>query len=75
MFDYLNLLVTGGPGGLGFALDVIACVGIFAVLDVMALLILSSNSSLKEKFNILGVPLAILFVGLVLGLNARLHNK
>lgn len=72
MFAFLTNLVGGGPGTLGFTGDVLTAVGIFIVLDILALLILISNISVKEKFNVLGTPLAILFVGLVIGISRKI---
>ena len=72
MFAFLTNLVVGGPGTLGFTGDVITAVGIFIVLDILALIILVSNISVKEKFSVLGTPLAILFVGLIIGISKKL---
>jgi len=71
MFGFVTYLITGGPGTLGFTLDVLAGAGIFIVLYILGLLVLLSNYSAKEKLSVLGTPMAILFVGLVLGVIAR----
>jgi hypothetical protein len=72
MFGFLTNLVVGGPGTLGFTGDVLTAVGIFLVLDILGVMILMSNASVKEKFSVLGTPLAILFVGLVIGISKKL---
>ena len=72
MLSFLTNLVVGGPGTLGFTGDVLTAVGIFIVLDILAVMILFSNSSIKEKFNVLGTPLALLFIGLIIGIKAKL---
>ncbi len=69
-------LVTGGPGTLGYNLDVFGTSGIYLVVGIMATLILFSNMSLKDKFSLMATPLSILFVGIILGLLVRtLHSS
>lgn len=71
MFGFITNLITGGPGTAGFTLDALTAACIFIVIDVLGLLVLLSNSSAKEKLSVLGTPMAILFVGLILGVTAR----
>ena len=65
------ILVTGGPGTLGYNLDVFEAVGIFAVVGIMATILLFSNMSLKDKFSLMATPLSILFLGIIFGLFVR----
>ena len=44
MLSFLTNLVIGGPGTLGFTGDVLTAVGIFIVLDILAVMVLFSNN-------------------------------
>ena len=61
----------GGVNSLGYRLDVFEASGIFLIVGVMAVMILFSNYSLKDKFNLIATPLSILFIGLIIGLLVR----
>ena len=64
-------LITGGPGTLGYNLDVFGASGIYLAVGIMATLILFSNLSLKDKFSLMATPLSILFLALILSLLVR----
>ncbi len=64
-------LISGGPGTLGYNLDVFGASAIYIVVGLMATMILFSNNSLEKKFSLIGIPLATLFLGIVMGLIAR----
>jgi hypothetical protein len=64
-------LITGGPGTLGYNLDVFGASAIYLAIGIMATFIIFSNYTLEKKFSLVALPLAVLFVGIVLGLIAR----
>ena len=64
-------LISGGPGTLGYNLDVFGASAIYIVVGLMATMIIFSNNSLEKKFTLVALPLATLFLGIVMGLIAR----
>jgi hypothetical protein len=64
-------LISGGPGTLGYNLDVFGASAIYIVVGLMATMIIFSNNSLEKKFTLVALPLATLFLGIVMGLIVR----
>ena len=64
-------LFSGGPGTVGYNLDVIGASAIYLFIGLIATVLFFSKDSLKEKFKLLALPLSIVFVGLSVGLLAR----
>tara|TARA_Y100000591_G_C21838181_1_gene703916 strand:+ start:2414 stop:2647 length:234 start_codon:yes stop_codon:yes gene_type:complete len=65
-------LTSGGPGTVGYGLDVLGASAIYAFIGIVATILLFSKDSLKSKFQLLALPLSILFVGIVIGIAGRL---
>ena len=74
LFTLLTKLTVGGPGTIGYSLDTLTAVGIFVVLDILALFVLFSNCSAKEKLTAIGTPFAIIFVGIVYSLVYKINK-
>lgn len=65
--------VVGRQEPAGFTMDALIATAIFIVLDILSFIVLMSNSSVKEKLSVIGTPMAIIFVGLMIGLSAKLR--
>lgn len=72
MFGFLTKVI-GDRVPAGFTMDAIIATAIFLVLDILGFMVLLSNISVKEKLTVLGMPMSILFVGLMIGLSAKLQ--
>tara|TARA_B100000902_G_scaffold395998_1_gene455886 strand:+ start:805 stop:1023 length:219 start_codon:yes stop_codon:yes gene_type:complete len=64
-------LLSGGPGTLGYNLDVLGASAIYAFIGIIATILFFSKGTLKSKFELLALPLSILFVGITIGNLAR----